>query len=280
MQGLADGIQSAIEYIEENITEELDINDIAARVYVSAFHFQRIFSVLCGISVGEYVRNRRLTLAAQELSATNIKVIDAAVKYGYDSADSFARAFTRFHGISPSAAREKGARLKSFAPLRIKLSLEGGTMLEYTIVEAEAFTVMGRSRSFNADTAYSEIPKFWDEHMNSGESKIVWGMYGVCIDGDGKNFEYLIADIYVLQKEIPAGYITKTIPAGTWAVFPCRGALPKSLQDVNTKIWSEWLPSCKEYKLAGNYNIEAYLMPPGDDPNKIYSEIWVPIEKL
>ncbi len=278
MQGLADGIQSAIEYIEENITEELDINDIAARAYVSAFHFQRIFSVLCGISVGEYVRNRRLTLAAQELSATDIKVIDTAVKYGYDSADSFARAFTRFHGISPSAAREKGARLKSFAPLRIKLSLEGGTMLEYTIVEKAAFTVMGRSRTFNADTSYSEIPKFWEEHMKSEESKIICGMYGVCIDGDGKNFEYLIADNYIPQKEVPAGYITKTIPAGTWAIFPCKGDLPRTLQDVNTMIWSEWLPNCKEYKLAGNYNIEAYFPP--DSSGVTYSEIWVPIEKL
>ena len=278
MQGLADGIQSAIEYIEENITEELDINDVASRAYVSAFHFQRMFSVLCGISVGEYVRNRRLTLAAQELSAAGIRVIDAAVKYGYDSADSFARAFTRFHGISPSAAREKGARLKSFAPLRIKLSLEGGTMLEYTIVEKTAFTVMGRSRTFNADTSYSEIPKFWEEHMKSEESKIICGMYGVCLDGDGKHFEYLIADNYIPQKEVPAGYITKTIPAGTWAIFPCKGDLPRTLQDVNTMIWSEWLPNCKEYKLAGNYNIEAYFPP--DSSGVTYSEIWVPIEKI
>lgn len=278
MQGLADGIQSAIEYIEENITEELDISDIAARAYVSAFHFQRIFSVLCGISVGEYVRNRRLTLAAQELSATDIKVIDAAVKYGYDSADSFTRAFTRFHGLSPSAAREKGARLKSFAPLRIKLSLEGGTMSEYTIVEKAAFTVMGRSRSFNAETSYTEIPKFWQEHMASDEREKVCGMYGVCLDGDGKNFEYLIADNYIPQKEVPAGYVTKTIPAGKWAIFPCKGDLPRTLQDVNTMIWSEWLPNCKEYKLAGNYNIEAYFPP--DESGVTYSEIWVPIEKL
>lgn len=104
MQGWADGIQNALRYIEDNITQELDIADIAARAYVSAFHFQRIFGVLCGMTVGEYIRSRRLSLAAQELSRSDIKVIDAAVKYGYDSPDSFARAFTRFHGISPSAA--------------------------------------------------------------------------------------------------------------------------------------------------------------------------------
>lgn len=117
-----EGIQTAIRYIEDNLTEELDIADIAAKANISAFHFQRIFSVLCGFTVGEYIRSRRLTLAAQELSATDIKVIDAAVKYGYDSPDSFARAFTRFHGISPSSAKEKGARLRSFAPLKIILN--------------------------------------------------------------------------------------------------------------------------------------------------------------
>lgn len=271
-------IQNAVKYIEENLTEDIQIADIASAAYVSEFHFRRIFSVLCGFTIGEYIRSRRLTLAAQELSATDIKVIDAAVKYGYDSPDSFAKAFTRFHGISPSAAKEKGANLKSFAPLQIKLTLKGGTIMEYRIVEKAAFTVMGRSRRFSADTSYDEIPKFWDEHMQSGENKKVCGMYGICLDGDGKNFDYLIADNYLPCNDIPEGYVTRVIPAGTWAVFPCRGALPKALQDVNTKIWSEWLPNCKDYKLAGNYNIEMYT-PLCDDPDDYYSEIWIPVEK-
>lgn len=142
MNGWAEGIQSAIEYIEEHLTEELNAEEIAAKAYVSAFHFQRIFSALCGFTLGEYIRNRRLTLAAQELAATDAKVIDVAVKYGYDSPDSFTRAFTRFHGITPSVAKEKGVGLRAFAPVRIKLTLEGGTMLEYKIVEKAAFTVM------------------------------------------------------------------------------------------------------------------------------------------
>lgn len=280
MNGWADGIQNAICYIEDNLTEFLDIADIAAKAYVSPFHFQRIFGALCGFTVGEYIRNRRLTLAAQMLSHGDAKVIDVALKYGYDSPDSFARAFTRFHGVSPSAAKEKGARLKSFAPIRIKLTLEGATMMEYRIVEKEQFTIMGRARSFNTETSYEEIPKFWHEHFQSGGDKIVCGMFGVCLDGDGKNFEYLIADNYLPWNEVPDGYTTKVIPSGTWAVFPCRGALPKALQDVNTKIWSEWLPNCKEYKLAGNYNLEVYLTPPQPNPEDNYSEIWVPVEKV
>ncbi len=278
MNSWTEGIQNAIQYMEEHITEPLDMEEIAGCAYVSSFHFQRIFSVLCGFTVGEYIRSRRLSLAAQELSRSNRKVIDVALKYGYDSPDSFAKAFLRFHGISPSAAKEKGAKLKAFAPVRIKLTLEGGNMIEYKIVEKAAFTVMGVLRTFSMETAYREIPGFWQEHM-AKEDKPVCGMYGVCIDDDGKQFDYLIADNYVPWKEIPEGYVTRTIPAGSWAVFPCRGALPKALQDVNTAIWNEWLPNCKEYKLGGSYNIEMYA-PPCENPADTYSEIWVPVERI
>lgn len=279
MNNWAEGIGSAIRYIEDNLAGELDISDIAAQAYVSAFHFQRIFSVLCGMTVGEYIRARRLTLAAQELSRGDIRVIDAAVKYGYDSPDSFARAFTRFHGITPSAAKEKGAALKSYAPLKIRLTLEGGSMMDYRIEEKAQFTVMGVSRKFSSETSYQEIPKFWEEHFRNGGGEKVKGMFGVCIDsrdnGSAMEFDYLIADVYDPCAEIPEGCVTRVIPAGTWAIFPCS---VKTLQDVNTKIWSEWLPNCKDYKLAGNYNIEMYTEM-CDDPAKQYCEIWVPVVK-
>lgn len=273
MSGWAEGIQNSIQYIEDNLTEKLDIEDIAAKAYISPFYFQKIFNVLCGFTVGEYIRCRRLTLAAQELSLSDTKVIDIALKYGYDSPDSFTRAFTKFHGISPSAAKEKGAHLKSFAPLRIKVTLEGGNMTEYSIVKKETFTIMGKSKKFCIDNSYSEIPKFWQEHYQNGGGEIIKGMFGACIDNNGKEFDYLIADLYFPWNEIPDGCCTRIFPAGTWAVFPYRGECPKALQDVNTKIWSEWLPNCKEYKLAGNYNLEVYL-------EKEYGEIWVPVEKI
>lgn len=279
MKGYNEGIADAIAYIEENLTQDLDISKIAEKACLSGFYFQKIFFVLCGFTVGEYIRSRRLTLAAQELCSTDHRVIDVALKYGYDSPDSFSRAFTRFHGMTPSSAREKGRTLRSFAPLKIKLTLEGGTMLEYKIVEKAQFTVMGRARKFNTDTSYKEIPEFWLEHMKSDLQKTICGMYGVCIDGDGKDFDYLIADNYIPWEEIPEGCETRVIPAGTWAVFPCRGALPEALQSVNTKIWSEWLPSCKAYTLAGNYNIEMYA-PPCENDEETYSEIWVPVKKV
>jgi len=126
-----DRLQAAIDYIEAHLTEELDVHDVAARAYISAFHFQRIFSSLCGMPLGEYIRRRRLTLAAQELSRSRrARVIDVAMKYGYDSPDSFTRAFRRFHGVVPSQAGLPGVTLQSFAPMKINLK-EGGTMLEY-----------------------------------------------------------------------------------------------------------------------------------------------------
>lgn len=280
MEDWTQGIQNALAFMESNLTEELEISEIAKRAYVSPFYFQRIFAALCGVSVGEYIRNRRLTLAGEELLSSNAKVIDIAAKYGYNSPDSFNRAFQRFHGISPLAARKTGASLRAYAPMRIKLTLEGGKMLEYKIVEKPQFTVVGLSRMFNPDTSYQEIPKFWDEVM-AMEKSPVCGMYGVCIDsgGNGREFEYLIADNYIPWEEIPAGCTVKVIPAATWAVFPCRGPLPQTLQDINTRMWSEWLPNCKNYRLAANLNLEVYD-PPAENPEDTYSEIWLPVEKI
>lgn len=157
MQGWIEGFQKSIDFMEQNLTEEMNIEEIAGKAALSPFYYQRIFGALCGMTVGEYIRARRMTLAAQELAGAEVKVIDVAVKYGYDSPDSFAKAFQRFHGITPSQAREPGAPLRSFAPMHIKITLEGGNMLDYRIVEKAPFTIVGTKRQFNADTS-SETP--------------------------------------------------------------------------------------------------------------------------
>lgn len=151
-------ISEAINYIEDNITEELTIENIAKRAFVSSFYFQKGFAMLCGFTVGEYIRQRRLTLAGSELVSTDGKIIDIALKYGYESPDSFTKAFIRFHGVTPTAVRKDGAMIKSFAPLKIKFSLEGGFIMDYRIIEKEAFGVMGVSKVFKYDTAKTEIP--------------------------------------------------------------------------------------------------------------------------
>lgn len=145
-------------------------------------------------------------------------------------------------------------------------------MLEYRIEEKAAFTVMGVMRRFRGETSYQDIPEYWQEHMCGPLAEQIRGMFGLCLDNDSDSFEYMIADLYSPWKEIPKGCVTRTIPAATWAVFPCRGQIPETLQSVNTRIWREWLPDCREYRLGNNCNIEFYAEPE-------YSEIWVPVEK-
>lgn len=278
-------VKDAIEFMEMHITDDISANDVAEYVHMSSFYFQKGFSMLCGYSVAEYIRNRRLALAGGELAAENTKVIDVALKYGYDSPDSFTKAFTRFHGISPSMVRKDNATIKTFAPLKLEISLKGGYLMNYKIIEKKSFTVLGVSKEFDYETCKKEIPLFWKEHYEKGNGKYVSGMFGINIDenmGHDK-FEYLIADLYDSAKEIPSGFVTRTIPAFTWAVFSCDGPMPVALQDVNTKIFSEWLPALKEYEFAAGYCIEAYdapdKYPKGTLDENYHSEIWIPIKK-
>lgn len=278
-------IGKAIDYIEENLTNGLTIEKIANTVLISPFYFQKGFSMLCGFTVADYIRQRRLALAGSELVSSDEKIIDIALKYGYDSPDSFTKAFTRFHGVTPTAVRKDGAMIKSFAPLKISFTLKGGFTMDYKIVEKDAFTVIGAAKKFPYDNAMEEVPKFWAGHYQSGGGDTVCGMYGVNIDESmgGKEFEYLIADDYKEGAEVQDGFVTKTIPAFTWAIFPCTGKMPDAMQDVNRKIFSEWLPNCKDYEFAAGYNIEMYNDPSayhnGTQDENYYSEIWIPVKK-
>lgn len=277
-----DGMRNAISYIEKNITKDISADDIASRAYVSSFYFQKAFAMLCGYTVGEYIRFRRLALAGSELATTDARIIDIALKYGYDSPDSFTKAFTRFHGVSPTAVRRDGALIKTFAPLKLKFTLEGGYIMDYKISEKPSFKVIGVSKRFYCDSAGAEIPVFWTNHFNSGKGKIICGMYGICMDADSTEFEYLIADDYN-GKEVPEGCKVLEIPAFTWAIFPCKGPMPGSIQEVTRKIFSEWLPNNGEYEMVGNLNIELYTdirnYPKGNQDENYYSEVWLPIKK-
>lgn len=278
-------IHQAIQYIEEHLREDLTIREIAHQAALSPFYFQKGFAMLCGMTVGDYIRQRRLSAAGLEILTTDRKIIDIALEFGYDSPDSFTKAFARFHGLTPAALRKSGGAVRSFAPLRIKVTLEGGQNMDCKIMKKESFTVLCRAKTFKYEDAVVQVPQFWAEHFGTGGGKAVCGMYGINLDESmgGNEFEYLIADNYDPAKEIPDGFTTRTIPAHTWAVFPCTGQMPQALQGLNQKIFSQWLPTNPDYKIAAGINVELYSdaskFEDGIQDQDYYCEVWIPVEK-
>lgn len=280
-----ESIRKAIDYMEENITEELTVEKIAKQIDISPYYFQKGFSMLCGFTVGEYIRKRRLSLAGQDLMSSNKKIIDLAIQYGYDSPDSFTKAFLRFHGVTPLAVRKEGAVVKSYAPLRINLERKGGYTMDYKIEKKEAFQVVGLAKTFAYEKAYTDVPKLWEEFFAKGSNQTICGKYGINNDKEmkGNEFEYMIADDYSEGEEIPEGFVTKTIPAHTWAVFPCIGDTKKTIQEINQKIFQEWLPNARDYTIAEGYFIEMYSNPAefakGTQDERYYCEVWIPVKR-
>lgn len=283
------GIQNAINYIEEHLTEEINYDKVAEEAACSSFYFQRIFGVLCDISLGEYIRNRRLTLAGNELNVSDIKVIDIALKYGYESPESFTRAFSKFHGITPSEAKKNGSKLKSFSRLSVKITLSGGSMMDYKIVEKEAFEIIEKveAHSIENDVNAKSIPDFWTKSHNDGTVKTLLEnttdrtfIFGVCYGNNSdcaKTFDYSIGAVYNPKTAVPKGFRKNIIPARTWAIFECKGAMPKAMQDMWHKITSEFFPT-SGYQPTYEMDIEAYTE--GDMGESDYrSEIWIPVVK-
>lgn len=283
----ATGIQNAINYIEEHLTEKLDYNKIAKQAMCSPYYFQKIFGILCGITVGEYVRSRRLTLAGSELMKSNAKVIDIALKYGYESPESFTRAFTRFHGITPSEAKRTGGRLRSFSRFKVQIILKGGNSMNYTIVSKESFTVLEKVEQHMVANKQNQntIPDFWDRVHKDGtiETLLKYAsdrsyIFGICYGSghtDCERFDYGIAVQCASDTIAPEGYRVNTIPARTWVVSECVGAMPDAIQQLWHEICSEFFPT-SDYKLTYEMDIEAY--PAGNMTASDYrSQIWVPI---
>jgi AraC family transcriptional regulator len=285
------GLQNAIDFIEDNLTNEIDYTEIANQAYSSAYHFQRVFSILCGYTLGEYIRNRRLSLAGSELACSDIKVIDAALKYGYDSPESFGRAFARFHGVTPSQAKADGTNLKSFSRLSVKLILDGGNIMNYRIEKKEAFNVIVKSRYFSTDMEVSKkrIPEFWESCRKDGTIPVLCGymkegnalgdaVAGICFENAVKDneFQYAIGVAYN-GGDIAEGLSVEMIPAHTWAIFECVGAMPTALQELLHWIYSEFFPT-SEYQPCGGLDFEVY--PDGDIHSSEYKcAIWISVDK-
>ncbi|MFY0516733.1 AraC family transcriptional regulator [Lysinibacillus sp. UGB7] len=283
-----ESIKKAINYMEENLLNDLTMEQIAQEVNSSVFHFQRIFSILTDMSIADYIRRRRLTLAAQELLNTEHKIIDLAYKYGYDSPEAFTKAFRKQHNVTPSEARKQQGSLQSYNRLIIQVSLKGAEPMKYKIVEKEKFQVVGVKRTYNCQNGENTqgIPLFWDEMNNKGMDDALFklnngeikGVLGVCVPD--KNYkENSLMDYWIATDhtgDVPEDLLTMEVPASKWVVFEVHGPMPTAMQNTWKQIYSEWFPS-NPYEPTGSAELEVYT---DEDPSSpdLYSEIWIPIK--
>jgi AraC family transcriptional regulator len=283
-------MNEAISYIEKNLTNDIDFKEVARLAFCSEYHFQRMFSFLAGVTLSEYIRRRRLTLAAFDLTNSNIRVIDVAIKYGYSSSDSFSRAFQSLHGITPSEARNNGQPLKAYPRMTFQLSIKGGSEMNYRILVKEAFRIVGIKKRvpivFNG--VNSEITDMWKSLDGETISKLKeisnvepLGLISASTNfSEGRMQEKGELDHYIgvaTARECPE-YLTKLeVPNLTWAVFEVVGPFPNTLQDIWGRIYSEWFPS-SNYELAEGPEILWNENKDITSPN-FRSEIWIPVLK-
>lgn len=289
-------LQQAINYMEAHLQEDITYQDVARYVHMSNYNFHRTFSFMAGMTANEYIRNRRLSLAGQELQETNAKVIDVAYKYGYDTPESFTKAFSRFHGVAPKYAKVRGTKLSLFNPLVIKISMEGGRSMDYKIVETENQTFLALVRAFQNESineeGNTEIPDFWSEcykkdlveplralrpdgkkdlfglctPTKKGETTFDYGI-GIRVDQETKSLS---------EEKIKAtGYQLWEVPACTYVVFSCMGQNGDCIKDMWSRFYKEFLPQAGYEAIdACDYEIYYENGAPG-----LFCELWIPIRK-
>jgi len=276
----------AIEYIEDNLDGDIDYVQLAKITCSSTFHFNRMFSYIAGLPLSQYIRNRKMTKAAFDLQSTDIKIIDIALKYGYESPTAFNRAFRSVHDLAPSKARKKDTILNAFPPMAFSIQIKGDKKMEYKIISKEAFKIIGMKKQYKMDIEqnFSDVPKFWRKAALTGSiGKIAKlnnlepeGVLGVSTCMDGENFDYYIAA--ASDMETPKKYSDYIIEANTWAVFDSVGPLPDTLQSLQKRIVTEWLPT-SGYEYADAPDIEVYTK--GNQKSKDYRcSVWIPIKKV
>lgn len=275
-------LNSAIEYIEENLSNEIDYSNLSKIACCSTHHFQRMFSYMADVSLSEYIRRRRMSMAAVDLQGSDAKIIDTALKYGYDSPTSFNRAFQSVHGVAPSLAKKDGISLKSFPPMSFKLTIKGVAEMEYRIEKREAFRIVGVADLLEKEIEknFETVPKMWQKAVSNGTlGKLAsmmdnpeFGILGVSVCNDREDWRYFIA--VASDRDIDDTLEEYIVPASSWAVFSGTGN-GKSIQELEKKIVTDWLPG-SGYEYADAPDLEAYL---SDDPENMKYEVWLPVVK-
>jgi AraC family transcriptional regulator len=283
-------LNRAMAYIEAHLDDDLALEDVARVTVYSPVHFGRLFNYIAELTLSEYIRRRKLSLAAMKLQSGREKVIDLALLYGYDSADSFTRAFVKQHGITPSQARRPGVSLTIFPPLTFQIKIEGVQAMNWRIEDREAFEVVGVERRFQNDES-DKISGFWNEKNKDGSLARLRNqgkkndLIGVCghMDEKSGDFVYMIG-LFADENTDTSGFASITAPAATWAVFrseafvqnPHGAEIPKLFQ----RAYQEWLPSSGYDKAEGGdgeiYDMEIYGV---TDDGKFFEEVWLSVKR-
>ena len=276
---LLERLNSAVNYIESNMCNEIDINEIAKITLYTTDGFQRLFSYLVGVTLTEYIRHRRLSLAAYELQNSDYKVIDIAVKYGYDSADAFSRAFNKQHGIAPSMARTQGTSLKIYPPISFHIMIKGVKEMDFRIIETECIKLKGLSKQFEGTAAerFEQEHIMWADHHDDVQNKVCTKIPGIWY-GIWNNGTYWIAKD---SSELTGiGFDEAVIQGGTYAVFKTGygGFAGDELPKLREQIFDSWLDS-SGYKQTSDFEVEVYHLFSKEERHKRYYEIWIPVEK-
>ena len=274
-------LNDAISYIEEHLTDEIDMEQLGRIACCSSYHFQRMFTYMAGIPLSEYIRRRKMSLAAVDLQSRDSKIIDVAGKYGYNSPTAFNRAFQSIHGIAPSAVKSGGVSVRSFPPITFTIAVKGGEKMEYRIETKDAFRIIGISAPLHKEVEqnFMVVPQMWQKAAVDGTIQRLAGMMegppmgllGVSACNDDEQWRYFIA---VSSTKDSSGFEGYTVPASTWAIFPGSGT-NRSIQELEQRIITEWLPT-SGYEYADAPDIEVYLDP---DPQNARYEVWIPVRK-
>lgn len=277
-------LNKAINYIEENITKEIEYEQLAKIACCSTYHFQRMFAYMADVPLSEYIRRRRMSLAAVELQNDSKKIIDVALKYGYSSPTAFNRAFKSIHGIAPSIIKkEETINLKAFPPISFKITIKGAEEMNYRIEKKEAFRIVGVSQRLHTELEknFEIVPKMWQQFALDGTIQKLLpmmnsqpeGVLGVSVCNDSEEWKYFIS---VASTEPTDDKLDEyTISPFTWAIFSGEGQCPQAIQELEKRIVTEWLPT-SGYEYDNGPDIELYLNP---DPQSSKFEVWIPVIK-
>lgn len=275
-------LNAAIAYLERHLTEEIDYEALGRLAGCSSYHFQRMFGYMVGMPLSEYIRRRRMSLAAADLQSGTEKILDIALKYGYDSPTAFNRAFQGVHGFAPSRAKEAGRTLQSFPPISFQITIKGAVPMEYRIEQKEAIRIVGVSMPIEKDIEknFATVPAMWNKAAQDGAiprlcekmNSQPMGVLGVSVcNNEAEAWKYWIAVASTAEAGPFAEYV---IPAATWAIFQGQGT-GQSIQELEKQIVTEWLPS-SGYEYGTGPDVEVYLDP---NPANTKYEVWIPVVK-